>query len=126
MPLAAVAEGFRRHGHCVVRGLASPDEVAAIRPLIEEAAARRTAGVAPLEERDTYGKAFLQATNLWRLDDGIRSFVFDPRFARVATTLMGVEGVRLYHDQALIKEPGAAPRPGTRTSATGRSTRPTR
>jgi ectoine hydroxylase-related dioxygenase (phytanoyl-CoA dioxygenase family) len=111
VPLAAVAEGFRRNGHCVVRGLASPDAVAAIRPLVEEAAARRTAGVAPLAERDTYGKAFLQATNLWRLDDTIRSFVFDPRFARVAAILMGVEGVRLYHDQALIKESGGGPTP---------------
>jgi ectoine hydroxylase-related dioxygenase (phytanoyl-CoA dioxygenase family) len=108
---ASVAEDFRRRGHCVVRALAPADEVAAIRPVIEEAAARRTAGVAPLEERDTYGKAFLQAMNLWRLDDAIRAFVFDSRFARTAAELMGVEGVRLYHDQALIKEAGGGPTP---------------
>jgi ectoine hydroxylase-related dioxygenase (phytanoyl-CoA dioxygenase family) len=111
VPLEAVAEDFRRDGHCVVRALASASEVAAIRPAIEAAAARRTAGVAPLEERDTYGKAFLQAMNLWRLDEAIASFVFDPRFARTAATLMGVEGVRLYHDQALIKEAGGGPTP---------------
>jgi ectoine hydroxylase-related dioxygenase (phytanoyl-CoA dioxygenase family) len=109
--LAAAAEDFRRHGHCVVRRLASADEVAAIRPRIEEAAARRTAGVAPLAERDTYGRAFLQAINVWRLDEAVRSFVFDPRFARTAATLMGVDGVRLYHDQALIKEAGGGPTP---------------
>jgi hypothetical protein len=89
VPLEAVAEDFRRDGHCVVRALASAEEVAAIRPAIEAAAARRTAGVAPLEERDTYGKAFLQAMNLWRLDEAIASFVFDPRFARTAATLTG-------------------------------------
>jgi ectoine hydroxylase-related dioxygenase (phytanoyl-CoA dioxygenase family) len=67
--------------------------------------------VAPLDQRDTYGKAFLQAMNLWRLDDAIRTFVFDPRFAATAAALMGVEGVRLYHDQALIKESGGGPTP---------------
>ncbi len=110
-PPAAVVDAFRRDGHCVVRALCSPEEVAAIRPAVEAAAARRTAGVAPLEERDTYGRAFLQAMNLWRLDDAIRTFVFDPRFARTAASLMGVDGVRLYHDQALIKEAGGGPTP---------------
>ncbi|HXQ59353.1 MAG TPA: phytanoyl-CoA dioxygenase family protein [Acidimicrobiales bacterium] len=108
---APVIDGYRRDGHCVVRALASRHEVAAIRPAIEEAAARRTVGVAPLDERDTYGKAFLQATNVWRLDDAVREFVFDPRFARTAAQLMGVDSVRLYHDQALIKEPGGGPTP---------------
>jgi ectoine hydroxylase-related dioxygenase (phytanoyl-CoA dioxygenase family) len=106
-----VVDRFRRDGHCVVRGLAPRSEVEGIRPAIEQAAARRTARVAPLDQRDTYGKAFLQAANVWRLDDAVRAFVFDARFARVAAELMGVEGVRLYHDQALIKEPGGGPTP---------------
>ena len=110
-PLAAAAADFRRHGHCVVRALATRPEVEAIRPAIEAAAARRTAGVAPLSERDTYGRAFLQAANLWRLDDAIAAFVCDPRFARTAAALMGVDAVRLYHDQALIKEAGGGPTP---------------
>ena len=109
--IASMAEAFQRDGHCAVRGLATPDEVASIRPAIEAAAAQRTSSVAPLEERDTYGKAFLQAINLWRLDDAVRSFVFDRRFAQAAATLLGVASVRLYHDQALIKEPGGGPTP---------------
>lgn len=59
-----------------------------------------------LRERDTYGKAFLQLFNLWREDDEIRRFVFSKRLARIATDLMQVDGVRLYHDQALYKEAG--------------------
>jgi ectoine hydroxylase-related dioxygenase (phytanoyl-CoA dioxygenase family) len=102
---------FRRDGHVCVRGLATGDEIAALRPAIEAAAAHRTAGAAPLEERDTYGKAFLQAINLWRLDDDVRAYVFGRRFAGVAATLLGVEGVRLYHDQALIKEAGGGATP---------------
>lgn len=60
----------------------------------------------PLEERNTYGKAFLQLMNLWRENETIRKFVFSPRLARIAADLMQVEGVRLYHDQALFKEAG--------------------
>lgn len=59
-----------------------------------------------LEERDTYGMAFLQVFNLWRTDPSIREFVFSKRIAGIATALMGTNGVRLYHDQALYKEPG--------------------
>jgi ectoine hydroxylase-related dioxygenase (phytanoyl-CoA dioxygenase family) len=35
-----------------------------------------------------------------------REFVFGKRLARIATELMGTRGVRMYHDQALYKEPG--------------------
>jgi ectoine hydroxylase-related dioxygenase (phytanoyl-CoA dioxygenase family) len=107
----ALIEAFRRDGHVCFRGLAKRDDVAAVRPAIEAAAAKRTAGVAPLDERDTYGKAFLQAINLWRLDEQVRDFVFGRRFAKVAATLLGVKGVRLYHDQALIKEAGGGVTP---------------
>ncbi|HEY9008763.1 MAG TPA: phytanoyl-CoA dioxygenase family protein [Ohtaekwangia sp.] len=59
----------------------------------------------PMEERTTYEKAFLQVMNMWREHDAIREFVFSKRLARIAAELMGVQGVRLYHDQALYKEP---------------------
>jgi len=108
--LGAIDE-FRRKGHTVVRGLARLDEVAAYRPAIEAAAARTTIETRPLAERDTYGKAFLQTGNLWREDPLVERFVFARRFAAVAADLLGVEGVRLYHDQALIKEAGGGATP---------------
>ncbi len=55
----------------------------------------------PMEERTTYEKAFLQVMNLWRENDSIKEFVFSKRLAQIATELMRVQGVRLYHDQAL-------------------------
>ncbi len=60
----------------------------------------------PLEKRTTYGKAFLQLFNLWDKDEDIKVLVFSKRIAKIATDLMQVEGVRLYHDQALYKEAG--------------------
>jgi ectoine hydroxylase-related dioxygenase (phytanoyl-CoA dioxygenase family) len=60
----------------------------------------------PLEERTTYGKAFLQLFNLWRQDDLVKELVFSKRLAKLATDLMQTSGARLYHDQALFKEGG--------------------
>jgi len=60
----------------------------------------------PLDERDTYGKAFLQLFNLWRESDKVRELVFSKRLAGIAAALMETEGARLYHDQALFKEGG--------------------
>ncbi|HVN50107.1 MAG TPA: phytanoyl-CoA dioxygenase family protein [Acidimicrobiales bacterium] len=102
---------YREHGHVVVRGLATAEEVAAYRPLIERAAAAHNLERRPLAERETYGRAFLQTHNLWRTDEGVARFVLAPRFGRVAAELMGVSGVRLYHDQSLFKEPGGGRTP---------------
>ena len=60
----------------------------------------------PLESRSTYGKAFLQLFNLWTQDAVIKELVCSKRLAKLAADLMQVDGVRLYHDQALFKEAG--------------------
>lgn len=60
----------------------------------------------PIEKRDTYGKAFLQLMNLWVDDNDIQKLIFSKRIAKLAADLMQVDGVRLYHDQALFKEAG--------------------
>ena len=59
---------FRDKGYSVVRGLATEAEVAAYRPALLEAAPRARYDRRPLEERDTYGRAFLPTPNLWRRD----------------------------------------------------------
>jgi ectoine hydroxylase-related dioxygenase (phytanoyl-CoA dioxygenase family) len=97
---------FRDKGHTLVRGLANDAELARCRAAIDAGVARRAQRAGPIEARDTYGRAFLQAPNLWTRNPAIRDFVFSARFARAAADLMGVDGVRLYHDQALFKEPG--------------------
>jgi hypothetical protein len=107
----ACVDEFRAKGHTVVRGLATPSEVEAYRPAIHAAAVAHAYDKRPLEERDTYGKAFLQAPNLWRRDEIVRRFTFAARFAHVAAQLLEVDGVRLYHDQALFKEAGGGRTP---------------
>jgi ectoine hydroxylase-related dioxygenase (phytanoyl-CoA dioxygenase family) len=59
-----------------------------------------------IEERDTYGKAFLQTLNLRLQSEGVRKFVQAKRFGKIGAELMGVDGVRIFHEQSLFKEPG--------------------
>jgi ectoine hydroxylase-related dioxygenase (phytanoyl-CoA dioxygenase family) len=60
----------------------------------------------PIEERTTYGKAFLQISNIWQKSEIVREFVYGKTLARIATALLQARGVRMYHDQALYKEAG--------------------
>ena len=108
---APTVAGFQRDGHAVVRGLASAEEIERYRPAIETAVGKLAARTPPIAERDTYGKAFLQAHNLWTRNELIKRFVFSARFSAVAAQLLGSSGVRLYHDQALFKEPGGGHTP---------------
>ena len=102
---------FDRDGHLLLRSVATPGEAAAYRAVITRAALRRNNENRPIEQRDTYGKAFLQIMNLWRHDPAVAQFVLSARFAGVAAALLGTEHVRLYHDQALFKEPGGGHTP---------------
>lgn len=99
-------ESYRTNGHIYLPGLAELSAIesstAAIREIIAEAAKQLKA----LKDRDTYGKAFIQEMNLWLRNEKIKKYVFAKRFAKVAAELLGVNSVRLYHDQALYKEPG--------------------
>ena len=100
------AAEFQRDGHILLRNLATPLEIADYRKVILEAREKYGQEATPLEQRDTYGKAFLKGMNLWPKDEGVAKFVLSRRFAKVAADLLGVNGVRVYHDQALLKEPG--------------------
>jgi ectoine hydroxylase-related dioxygenase (phytanoyl-CoA dioxygenase family) len=102
---------FRKSGHTLTRGLLSQEEVEAYHDVIVNAAQKYNTEKRKMEERDTYGKAFLQIMNLWRVDEKVKRFVMAKRFAKVAADLMGVQNVRIYHDQALFKEPGGGPTP---------------
>lgn len=101
----ATIDSYHENGHCVIRGIMSPDEVAAWEPLVTSTLFEHNDEHRPLEERNTHDKAFLQVWNLWERNEALKPFVFSRRFAMVAGQLEKVDRVRLYHDQALYKEP---------------------
>lgn len=100
---------YQRDGHILLRQIASLGEIEPYRKLISERVMTSDKAKVPLKDRDAYSQAFVQISNLWEESPEVARFVMARRFARVAAELMGVDGVRLYHDQALYKEPGGGP-----------------
>jgi ectoine hydroxylase-related dioxygenase (phytanoyl-CoA dioxygenase family) len=60
---------------------------------------------------DDYSSIFTQVTNLWRVRPDTQQFILSQKFASIASQLLGVSHVRLYHDQALVKGPSAKKTP---------------
>jgi len=104
-------ESFRKNGHTLTPGIISAEELAPYRKAILTAADTNNTEKRKMEDRDTYGKAFLQIMNLWTVDEEVKKFVMAKRFAKIAADLLGVKNVRIYHDQALFKEAGGGPTP---------------
>jgi len=104
-------EAYRRDGQILLRNVAPDGAVEALRPSLQEIlsqAASRRDSQGRLED---YSRLFQQVTNVWKMSETVRTFVFAKRFARLAAELMGVDGVRLYHDQALFKPAGGKATP---------------
>ncbi|MDB5240993.1 MAG: phytanoyl-CoA dioxygenase [Spirosoma sp.] len=96
---------YRRNGYVKLKQVLSPAVLHYYGDIITKLVFRLNTLIKPMEERTTYERAFLQVMNLWQEDEQAKEFVFSPRLAKIAADLMGVQGVRLYHDQALYKEP---------------------
>lgn len=99
-------EQFRNDGFIKLKDVLDGETIAYYADRITQLAmAHNPNGDKPLEERNTYGKAFIQVGNLWEKDEIAQQFSFASRFAKIATDLLGTRGVRIWHDQALYKEP---------------------
>ncbi len=103
-PESEVSAQFQRNGHRLLRRVAMKEEVAAYRPVVLEARDEYGAEANSIGQRDTYGKAFRKRLNPRRKDEELQRCVAARRFATLAADLLGVDGVRVYHDQAPLKE----------------------
>lgn len=97
---------YDTHRFIKLKQVLSAAAIACFRDVISEQVEKMNTIKTTLQERDTYGKAFLQLFNLWRENEDVRALVFSKRLGKIAADLMQVEGVRMYHDQALFKEGG--------------------
>jgi ectoine hydroxylase-related dioxygenase (phytanoyl-CoA dioxygenase family) len=98
---------FNARGYAVVPGLLSDDECDRFGRAVDRAVATRSAGdPRTLEERSRYEQAFRQVLNLWEDFPDVRPLSFHPDLARAAAQFLGVDCVRVWHDQALYKEAG--------------------
>jgi ectoine hydroxylase-related dioxygenase (phytanoyl-CoA dioxygenase family) len=98
---------FDEQGWLVVPGVLSPAELERYGAAVDRGVAARSANdLRPLEERTRYEQSFRQCINLWEDHEDVRPLTFHPRIAQIAAELVGVPALRLWHDQALYKEPG--------------------
>ena len=102
---------FRENGFVKIPGVLSKEALQAMDEIITAEVNRLNTQHLAMEDRDTYGKAFLQIMNIWRNSATVKQIVFSKRLAKIAADLLEVEGVRIYHDQALYKEPGGGHTP---------------
>lgn len=58
---------------------------------------------------DYYAQVFTQCIKLADTHAGMRELMFDSRLGEMAGTLAGVDGIRIWHDQALFKPPFGNP-----------------
>ena len=106
---ARLRADFERDGHVTIRGIAPRAEAAAHRAVLRALVKARQHD--PQGRIDDYSGLFTQVTNVWRLSAEARDIVLDKCFAAAAAHVLGVPSVRLYHDQALFKPPGAGRTP---------------
>jgi ectoine hydroxylase-related dioxygenase (phytanoyl-CoA dioxygenase family) len=102
-----LVEAFARDGYVVVPDLLTDAELDRFEAAVTAGVRDRTAGASvPLEARSRYQQSFTQCMNLWEDHPEVRGLTFHPRVAAVAARLLGVNAIRLWHDQALYKEAG--------------------
>ncbi|MFI5385927.1 MAG: phytanoyl-CoA dioxygenase family protein, partial [Fimbriimonadales bacterium] len=104
---------YREDGFIVVEGFLDPVELNEWRRCTEEAVRVRIETTPYLHNQgapdDFYSQVFLQALKLADVHPGMRRLIHDPRLGRLAAELAGVDGIRIWHDQALIKPPFGNP-----------------
>jgi ectoine hydroxylase-related dioxygenase (phytanoyl-CoA dioxygenase family) len=107
-------EFYQTNGYIVLHDFLTPDELEEWRTAVDEAIQHR--GKQRILNRDLkinedsyYNNVFVQRVNLWQDNPAIRNLIIDGRLGKLAATLAGVDGIRVWHDQALIKQPWANP-----------------
>ena len=101
------AADFRRDGFVVVPDLLSDEELSLYGRAVDEAVARRKRhDTRTIEQKSLYEQSFIQCMNLWEDSPAVLPLTFHRRIGATAAALLGVDRLRLWHDQALYKEPG--------------------
>jgi len=98
---------FNDKGFIVIRDVFEPSEIEFYREVVKEAIKeRKQFDERALEDKSEYEKSFTQCQNLWEDYIDIRKLTFDQRICKIASELLDVDAIRLWHDQALVKESG--------------------
>jgi ectoine hydroxylase-related dioxygenase (phytanoyl-CoA dioxygenase family) len=104
---------YRDNGFILIEDFLTPKELAHWRTVTEDAVQQRLAernGLTNQNDPDTYyAQVFTQCVRLADTHAGMAELMLDERLGLVAGTLAGVDGIRIWHDQALFKPPYGNP-----------------
>ncbi len=112
---------FQSNGFIVIEDFLSAEELAQWRVAVTEAVKERNGLKMPgkdakvgmddgiNEDSEYFSKVFDQLLNLWQTNDKVKEIMLDERIGKMAAQLAGVDGIRIWHDQALFKRPWANP-----------------
>lgn len=112
---------YQENGFLVIPDFLSPAELdhwrSAVNRAVEERAGIKIPGKSVKtgeadginEDSDYFARVFDQLLNLWQTSSEVKKLMFDERIGKMAAELSGAQGIRIWHDQALIKRPWANP-----------------
>jgi phytanoyl-CoA hydroxylase len=106
-------EAFQQNGFVLIDGFLTEAELNHWRDVTDEAVADRLQKKDGAESKfpsdSYYAQVFTQCIKLAETHAGMKNIMFDDRLGRIAATLAEVDGIRIWHDQALIKPPFGNP-----------------
>lgn len=98
---------FNENGFVTVPDVFSLSEIEFYREVVKDAIKeRKQYDLRQLQDKSEYEQSFIQCQNLWEDFPVIRELTFDQRLGEIAASLLGVSRLRVWHDQALVKEAG--------------------
>jgi ectoine hydroxylase-related dioxygenase (phytanoyl-CoA dioxygenase family) len=112
---------YKENGYVVIEDFLTPEELETWRTAVTEAIIQRNGQKMPgkdikigdddgiNKDADYYNNVFDQLLNLWQTNDKVKALMCDERIGKMAADLSGADGIRIWHDQALIKKPWANP-----------------
>jgi len=105
----AQVEQYQSQGFIVIENFLDAAELEHWRTVVAEAVAMRIGDKTILSNQGMpdsfYAQVFLQCLRLADIHPGMAEIIFDYNLGRMAATLAGIDGIRIWHDQALIKPP---------------------
>jgi phytanoyl-CoA hydroxylase len=112
---------YQDNGYIVIEDFLNAEELETWRLAVTEAVEQRKGQKMPGKtikvgeddginnDAEYFNKVFDQMINLWQTNEKVKQLMFDPKIGEMAAKLAGVDGIRIWHDQALIKKPWANP-----------------
>ncbi len=107
-------QSYQDNGCIIIHDFLTPYELEHWRTNVEDAVTQRAdRKLADGRMKDGgdkyYDRVFIQRINLWQDHAGMRDLMFNPALGKMAAELAQVDGIRIWHDQALIKQPWGNP-----------------